>query len=311
MNEARVRRVARERHQSTFSQCVSFHCVGVMALAALTMAAAATAQDGRPVPDDLASPPPDAIVNPSGLASKVLVPGTGETYADANDMVAVHYVGWTPAGYEFQNSYSAEQPATFSLEKVFPGWTEAMQMMVTGEERRFWIPARLGPPNPKSGPRGDSIFDVKMIAIRQIPNPPAQRVKAPEDAERTLSGAYTRQLEAGAGEEYPPTDAAVLLHYTGWTADGKTFDSSLFRGRPTAFPLGKVMEPFADAVRLMVEGETRQVWIPGHLNTGEWPGSPRGPLVFEIQLLNILPEGTLKSGPIDKSKVQASPGATG
>ena len=114
------------------------HTLALSLVLALATAATATAQTKKSVPDEL-SPPPDAIKTPSGLASKVLKAGTGNIYADDNDRVAVHFVGWTPQGAEFQSTFGQEKPAVFELQSVFPGWIEAMQMMVTGEERRFWI----------------------------------------------------------------------------------------------------------------------------------------------------------------------------
>ncbi|MCP3961737.1 MAG: peptidylprolyl isomerase [bacterium] len=266
----------------------------------------------RSVPEDLAAPPADAERSASGLAWKVLTPGTGDKPADANDRVAVHFTGWTAAGVEFQTTVGQEKPAVFKLQEVFPGWREAMQLMVIGEERRLWIPERLGPPNPKSGRRGDAVFDVRMVAIQRIPNPPTELGKPPEDAERTLSGAFTRRIETGWGDEYPADDAAVLVHYTGWTTDGKTFDSSIRRNRPTAFPLGKVMPPFAEALRMMVIGETRQVWIPGNLAAGNWPGSPQGMLIFELKLMDILPEGSLgKALPPEAQKIKPGSASEG
>ena len=271
----------------------------------------ANAQTPYPVPEDVASPPEDAEVTASGLASKVLTEGAGKKHPDDNDHVAVHFVGWTKYGAEFQNSYGQEKPAVFNLEVVFPGWREAMKLMVHGEKRRFWIPERLGPPNPKSGPTGDATFDVEMIAIRHMPNPPSDLTGPPADAQRTPSGGFTRRLETGWGEEFPPAEGAVLLQYTGWTTDGKTFDSTLTRNRPTAFALDKVMAPFAEAIQLMVVGEKRHVWIPGKLAAGNWLGSPKGMLIFEVELVDILPPGALQRAPIPgKPETGAGPGAS-
>ncbi len=292
------------RAQST----VTASMAAVLTVAALSfglgLAAPSAFAQGKPtVPEDVAAAPADAERSASGLAWTVLTEGTGTKRPDKNDRVAVHFTGWTAAGTEFQTSYGQEKPAVFEIQSVFPGWAEAMQLMVEGEKRRFWIPERLGPKNPKSGPTGDVVFDVELIAIQRIANPPESLAKPPEDAERTASGAYSRRLETGWGDEFPGFESAVLLHYTGWTTDGKTFDSTTVRGRPTAFPLGKVMEPFADAVRLMVVGEKRQVWIPGNLAAGNWPGTPEGMLIFELQLVDILPDGAFQSGAIPKDEL--------
>ncbi len=284
--------------------------VALVAVAALTLVGGAGAQGRPPVPEDVAAAPADALRTESGLAYKVLTPGTADVHPDANDLVAVHFTGWTPQGAEFQTTFGQEKPAVFNLQNVFPGWIEAMQLMVAGEKTRFWIPAHLGPPNPKSGPRGDSVFDVEMMAVRSIPNPPAELRRPPTDGERTESGATTRRIETGWGDEHPGPESGVLLHYTGWTTDGKTFDSTVTRGRATAFPLDKVMSPFAEAVQRMVVGEKRQVWIPGNLAAGNWPGSPQGMLIFEVELKQILPEGSFQRGELPEVE-RVKPEGTG
>ena len=282
----------------------------LVAVATLFLVGGVSAQQRPTVPEDVAAAPADAERTPSGLASKLLAAGSGDVHPDANDMVAVHFTGWTPQGAEFQTTFGQEKPAVFNLQQVFPGWVEAMQMMVAGEKRRFWIPARLGPQNPKSGPRGDSVFDVELLAVRSIPNPPKELRKPPADGERTESGATTRRIETGWGEEFPGPDSGVLMHYTGWTTDGKTFDSTVTRSRPTAFPLDKVMAPFAEAVQKMVVGEKRQVWIPGNLAAGNWPGSPQGMLIFELQLMQILPEGSFARGELpEREPIKGSGGS--
>src|SRR4030095_7177633 len=90
-----------------------------------------------PVPSDVAAPPKDAQKTSSGLASKVLTPGTGKEHPKATSQVTVHYSGWTPDGKMFDSSVVRGQPATFPLDRVIKGWTEGVQLMVVGEKRRF------------------------------------------------------------------------------------------------------------------------------------------------------------------------------
>ena len=54
----------------------------------------------------------------------------------------------------------------------------------------------------------------------------------------------------------------VTVHYTGWTTDGKMFDSSVARGAPATFPLNRVIAGWTEGVQLMVAGEKRRFWIP-------------------------------------------------
>ena len=92
------------------------------------------------VPEDVAAVPADAEVRESGLASRVLSAGTGSQHPKKQDMVTVHYTGWTTDGQMFDSSVMRGAPATFGLYQVIPGWTEGVQLMVEGEKRRFWIP---------------------------------------------------------------------------------------------------------------------------------------------------------------------------
>ena len=74
------------------------------------------------------------------LATKVLTPGTGTQHPRANSRVNVHYSGWTTDGQMFDSSVARNEPISFGLNQVIPGWTEGVQLMVEGETRRLWTP---------------------------------------------------------------------------------------------------------------------------------------------------------------------------
>jgi FKBP-type peptidyl-prolyl cis-trans isomerase len=123
------------------------------------------AEEVTNAPPDVATPPADAVKTPSGLASKVLTPGTGTRHPRPNSQVRVHYTGWTTDGQMFDSSLTSGQPITFGLNEVIPGWTEGVQMMVEGEKRRFWIPAKLAYEGSPSKPQGLLVFDIELIRI--------------------------------------------------------------------------------------------------------------------------------------------------
>ncbi len=116
-------------------------------------------------PPDVAGPPPNAEVTRSGLASKLLVPGSGETHPRRSSTVTVHYSGWTTDGELFDSSVSRGGPATFRLDEVIPGWTEGLQLMVEGEKRRLWIPEKLAYRGRAGRPAGMLVFDVELLRI--------------------------------------------------------------------------------------------------------------------------------------------------
>ncbi len=121
--------------------------------------------DPTKAPPDVAAPPADAVRTPSGLASKVLTPGTGTRHPRPNSQVRVHYTGWTTDGKMFDSSLTSGEPIAFGLNEVIPGWTEGVQLMVEGEKRRFWIPAKLAYESEPSKPQGTLVFDIELIRI--------------------------------------------------------------------------------------------------------------------------------------------------
>lgn len=116
------------------------------------------------VPENVAAAPANAETTESGLASVVLVPGNGTRHPAETDRVEVHYSGWTTDGEMFDSSVTRGRPATFPLNRVIPGWTEGVQLMVQGEKRRFWIPANLAYEG-RPGPQGTLVFDVELLNI--------------------------------------------------------------------------------------------------------------------------------------------------
>ena len=110
--------------------------------------------------------------------------------------------------------------------------------------------------------------------------PPPTSVKAP-------SGLSTRVLQPGTGQRHPRTSDTVVVHYTGWTTDGKMFDSSVQRGQPAEFQVNRVIRGWTEALQMMVEGEKRRLWIPESLAYKGEPGQPQGMLVFDVELIDV------------------------
>ncbi|MCP4680233.1 MAG: peptidylprolyl isomerase, partial [Deltaproteobacteria bacterium] len=240
-------------------------------------------------PPDVAAPPADAEKTKSNLASKVLNPGTGKVHPKETDKVTVHYTGWTTDGKMFDSSVQRKRPSTFPLNRVIKGWTEGVQLMVEGEKRRFWIPEELAYKGKPGKPLGMLVFDVELIKI--VVSPPAPEVPKdvaapPPDAKKTKSNLASKLLKAGTGSAHPAETDVVEVHYSGWTTDGKMFDSSVSRGKPVKFPLNRVIKGWTEGVQLMVEGEKRRFWIPEELAYKGKPGKPLGMLVFDVELIS-------------------------
>jgi FKBP-type peptidyl-prolyl cis-trans isomerase len=118
-----------------------------------------------PAPADVTAPPADASTTSTGLATRVITPGTGTQHPRANSRVKVHYSGWTTDGQMFDSSVVRNEAISFGLNQVISGWTEGVQLMVEGETRRLWIPEQLAYRGQRGAPQGMLVFDVELIKI--------------------------------------------------------------------------------------------------------------------------------------------------
>ncbi len=119
-----------------------------------------------------------------------------------------------------------------------------------------------------------------------LPAPPD--VKAPpKGTTRTEAGVHIKTLTPGDAGANPGPSSVVTVHYTGWTTDGRMFDSSLKHGEPAQFGLGGVIAGWTDGLQYMTRGEKALLWIPEGLAYKGKPGRPKGMLVFEIELLDF------------------------
>jgi FKBP-type peptidyl-prolyl cis-trans isomerase len=253
--------------------------------------AAADTPDFAKAPANVAAAPANAIVTASGLAYKVIKPGSEDRQPKAGSRVEVHYTGWTTDGEMFDSSHKRNKTTKFGLNQVIAGWTEGLQLMKVGETTRFWIPEELAYKGRPGKPAGMLVFDVELVDIEQsmsdkYPAPPDVSA-SPADAKRTKSGLTYKVLKAGEGKANPGKTDKVKVHYTGWQTDGTTFDSSHKRGKPAEFPLNRVIAGWTEGVQLMTVGEKTRFWIPEDLAYQGKPGRPQGMLVFDIELLEI------------------------
>ena len=247
---------------------------------------AAYAQRTIPAPSDVAAAPAAAAKTASGLASRVITAGSGKTHPTKSDLVTVHYTGWTTDGKMFDSSKVDGKPVTFPLDRVIAGWTEGVQLMVTGETRRFWIPEALAYEG-RRDPKGMLVFDVELLSFTSPPQTPSDVKAAPADAKKTASGLAYKVLKPGTGTRHPSAQSQVTVHYSGWTTDGKMFDSSVMRGEPSTFPLNGVIAGWTEGVA--ADGRGREAHASGfpRRSPTRASGDPRGMLVFDVELIKI------------------------
>ena len=240
-------------------------------------------------PPDVAMPPADAIRLPSGLASKLVAAGSSTEKPTPTDVVTVHYTAWTTDGKLFETSRRRGRPLMAPLNRSLPGWRECVPLMTVGETRRCWVPEDLAYRGQAGRPKGMVVFDIHLLDTRRAPNVPPPDVKEPPaDARRTASGLRYKVLRPGAGTRKPQAWDRVAVHYTGWTTAGRMVDSSIARGEPTVMQLDQVIRGWTEGVQLMVEGERTRFWVPEQLAYKGETGTPRGMLVFDIDLIEIV-----------------------
>ncbi len=111
---------------------------------------------------------PGVTTLPSGLQYRVVTAGSGKK-PRASDTVSVHYKGKLIDGTEFDSSHKRGQPASFPVNGVIAGWTEALQLMGEGSTWELVIPSNLA-----YGPRGAGgvipphatlIFEVQLLKV--------------------------------------------------------------------------------------------------------------------------------------------------
>lgn len=115
--------------------------------------------------------------------------------------------------------------------------------------------------------------------------------KAKEDGVKPLqNGIYYKVISEGRNDGIHPTPRSIVTaHYTGWTIDGKEFDTSR-GGIPVAFRLNELIEGWIIAMQHMCRGDKWEIYLPAEMGYGKFsqPGIPGGStLIFEIELVGI------------------------
>jgi FKBP-type peptidyl-prolyl cis-trans isomerase FklB len=135
----------------------------------------------------------------SGLQYKVIAEGTGKT-PKATDSVVTNYRGTLIDGTEFDSSYQRKTPATFRVNGVVKGWTEALQLMKEGAKWQLFVPSELAygerGAGPKIGPNAVLVFDIELVSVKEesasAPPKPGSKPGAPKPGAPTPKPAPTK-----------------------------------------------------------------------------------------------------------------------
>jgi len=263
-------------------------------------------------PSDLAAPPTGAVRSPSGLVSLLLHPGDGARRPAPQDRVSVNYTSWTTRGAVYATTRRRGAPAVFRVDEASPGLAEGLCGMVEGEKRRLWIPAGLSKGSGASAVDvGALVTEVELLKVMpgRVPAPaPADLSNPPSDAERAASGLVSRQLKPPKSEAHADLQDRVRIAYSGWDERGNEIDSSAPRGAYVEATLTHGFPGFREALATLRPGEARRFWIPAALAYESYPGTLKGPLVYDIELLEIIDMPA--PPPVPKDVARAPKGAT-
>jgi FKBP-type peptidyl-prolyl cis-trans isomerase len=257
-----------------------------------------------PTPPDVAAAPANA--EPTKLGSKFIVvrPGTGTAKAHPWDEVTYNYTAWDETGRMFETTEMKKKPSKMAPYRQSAALEEILTSITAGERVRVWTTGEKMAMNGKvmqGQPSGPVCYEIEVIEIEPGVEPPAvppDVAKPPGDAQKTAKGTFYKVLKAGKGGPKAKVTDVVKVNYTGWTTDGRMFDSSVMRKEPGEFNLsGAIIAGWSDGIPNMSVGDKFRFWIPSELAYKAAPGKPQGMLVFDIELLEIKPPGPVGDHP--------------
>ena len=239
----------------------------------------------------------DTMKTPSGLKYIMY-----ETHKDAPSCAAskvtVHYSGFFLDGKMFDSSVERGNPFTLKVGagQVIPGWDEGLALLHKGDKAKLIIPYLLaygeaGRP-PVIPAKSDLVFDVEIVDVTAAVAALPYNIKGLKE-ETTASGIKYYVVSKSNNPAKAEAGKTVKVHYSGYLADGKMFDSSVERGEPIEFPLGRgqVIPGWEEGIALMNVGDKLRLVIPYFLAYGEQGRPPQIPakadLTFDVELVDV------------------------
>jgi len=234
----------------------------------------------------------------SGIGYQIVKAGSG-TSPKVADVVEFRYAAWKPDGelQEFSEFFQQSRGMPTSKNLCVPiaevrsaFLQEALTLTPAGGSTRIEVPASVcWPDRLPPGVKADSVISwhievTKILEVPQFVMPdPAKLVKTP-------SGLAYEVIKEGTGKQPGPA-SRVKVHYAGWLADGRPFDSSFGRGEPATFAIGQVVKGWIEGLQLMKEGAIYRFVVPPELGYGAAGSPPAIPanatLVFYLELISI------------------------
>jgi peptidylprolyl isomerase len=245
---------------------------------------------------------PVTLTTASGLQYKISTRGCGEQ-VQKGDTVKVHYTGKLTNDTVFDSSVKRNEPFSVKIGRgmVIKGWDEGIPLMHVGDKATFIIPPNLGYGDralEKIPANSTLIFDVEVLeakaGVRKW-NTKGKDTVTTASGLKFISLSDTKQPEFAASNTAaaPVAGNKVKVHYSGYLLDGSLFDSSVERGQPIEFTLGRgqVIKGWDEGIALLHKGQKGQLIIPYKLAYGENGRPPVIPaksvLIFDVELVDF------------------------
>lgn len=272
-----------------------------LALFALVCCANAGAVSPVKPPLPLDPPPVEAIETASGLRYLVLKPAPAGARTVSADYVQYRATIWSADGVTRANAKEdgSQTVAIKELIQRSPGLARAVLTTPIGETRRWWIDADKFRPGYPGMPDLRHVVDLTVVGNADPMPAPADVAAVPANATVTGSGLAYRVLKKGSGSGHPAPDSLIEIDYSGWTTNGRLFDSSVLRKERSKFKLDGLIPGWKEGLLLMSPGDSFRFWIPGPLaydSLGR-PDAPKGMLVFDVTLYGFSSPGP--NAPVD------------
>jgi peptidylprolyl isomerase len=239
----------------------------------------------------------DTIKTASGLKYIMVKENKSGEQAVSGTKVVAQYSAFFMDGKMFDSSVDRNQPLKANIGKgqLFAGLEEGISMMRKGEKARFIIPSKLAFGEKGNGPipaNADIIFDIELQDVQKVVAPVLYDIKGLE-AKKTASGLTYYEVKKSGSPVKAEAGKTVKVHYSGYLADGKMFDSSVERGEPIEFELGHgmVIAGWEEGIALMSVGDKFRLVIPYFLAYGEAGRAPiipaKADLTFDVELVEV------------------------
>ncbi|MEE8370750.1 MAG: FKBP-type peptidyl-prolyl cis-trans isomerase [Sphingomonadales bacterium] len=255
----------------------------------MLIAGPVSAKDSKTPP---LSPPKGAQQLEPGLSYKVLKKGRGPLISDEFLVLRTLTDAWKDDGTRTSTA-ETDGLSTVQLRQVknsLPVMATILANMRVGEKRRWWVSKDLIPEGSRALEKAGYVMDITLVdTVKPLPAP-ENVAQIPSEARLTKDGIGILTLKAGDGQNHPKLENDIEVHYSGWTTDGRMFDSSQLRKQTATFPLGRLIEGWQLAIPELTKGEIARIWIPGALaydNRADRPFSPKGMLVFDVEIVDI------------------------